>query len=344
MSLANSVLALAVAGLCAYVVLAGADFGAGAWELTTLGSRDGARFREAIHRSVSPVWEANHVWLIFVLVILWTGFPRAFSSIVSTLAMPLFLAALGIIFRGAAFAFQPHIDGRRATRIVSVLFGVSSVLTPFVMGAAIGGIASGRVPVGNAAGEPVGSWLNPTSVFVGALAVTLGAYLAAVYLAADAARAGAADLTEAFRRRALGAGAVAGVLAIGGLLVVRADAEPLWKGLTGDGLPLVIASGVAGIATLALVANGRFGAARIGAAAAVGAVVIGWAVAQRPDLLPGRLTVDAAAAGRSTLIALLVGVGIGALVLIPSLVWLFRLTLAGVLAKDAAPSETGAGE
>ena len=344
MSLADAVLALLVASLCAYVVLAGADFGAGVWELTTLGSREGARVREAIHRSVGPVWEANHVWLIFVLVILWTGFPTAFSSIVSTLAIPLFLAALGIIFRGTAFAFQPHIVGRRATRIVSVLFGVSSVLTPFVMGAAVGGIASGRVPVGNAAGEPFGSWLNPTSAFIGVLAVALGAYLAAVYLAADAARAGAADLSEAFRRRALLAGAAAGGLAIGGLLVVRADPAPLWNGLSGAGAPLVIASGVAGIATLALVASRRFGVARIGAAGAVGAVVIGWAVAQRPELLPGQLTVDAAAAGRSTLIALLVGVGVGALVLIPSLAWLFRLTLAGTLAKGVAPSDAGAGE
>lgn len=343
MSLADTVLALAVVGLCAYVVLAGADFGAGLWELATFGAPDGARQRAAIHRSVGPVWEANHVWLIFVLVILWTGFPTAFSSIMSTLAIPLFLAALGIIFRGAAFAFQPHVEGRRSARFVSVLFGVSSVLTPFVMGAAIGGIASGRVPVGNAAGARFESWLNPTSVFIGVLAVALGAYLAAVYLAADAARAGEGDLTEVFRRRALGAGVLAGGLAIGGLPVVRSDAETLWNGLTGDALPLVIASGIAGIATLALVATRRFDAARIGAATAASAVVIGWAVAQRPYLLPTQLTVAAAAAGRSTLIALLVGTGIGALVLIPSLVWLFRLTLAGVLAKDAAPSETGAG-
>lgn len=343
MSLADAVLALAIVGLCAYAVLAGADFGAGLWELATLGTRDGARQRTAIHRSVGPVWEANHVWLIFVLVILWTGFPPAFASIMSTLAIPLFLAALGIIFRGAAFAFQPHVEGRRSARVVSVLFGVSSVLTPFVMGAAIGGIASGRVPVGNAAGAPFESWLNPTSLFIGVLAVALGAYLAAVYLAADSARLGAADLTEAFRRHALGAGAVAGGLAIGGLLVVRADAVSLWNGLIGDGLPLVIASGVAGIATLALVANRRFGAARIGAATAVTAVVIGWAVAQRPDLLPGQLTVAEAAAGRSTLTALLVGAAIGALVLVPSLVWLFRLALAGVLGKDGSAADGEAG-
>ena len=342
MSLAEATLAVLILGLVAYTVLAGADFGAGFWELTSSRRPGGKRMRAAIHRSIGPVWEANHVWLIFVFVMLWTGFPKAFGAIMSTLAIPLFIAAVGIILRGSAFAFQPHVGEGSQQRVVSALFGASSIVTPFVMGAAIGGIASGRVPVGNAAGEPFGSWLNPTSMFIGGLSVALGAYLAAVYLAADAARAGAADLADAFRVRALASGAVAGGLAIGGLLVVRADAERLWNGLTGDGLPFVIASAVAGIATLALVASRRFDAARIGAATAVGAVVIGWAVAQRPDLLPGQLTVADAAAGRSTLTALLVGVGIGAFVLIPSLVWLFRLTLGGALAKDAAPPDAGA--
>jgi cytochrome d ubiquinol oxidase subunit II len=333
-SLAEGILALLLVGLAAYVVLAGADFGAGLWELVSGAGPGGARMRWAIHRSVGPVWEANHVWLIFALVVLWTGFPQAFGSIMSTLAIPLFLAAVGIIFRGSAFAFQPHVGEGRAGRLTSVLFGVSSVLTPFVMGAAIGGIASGRVPVGNAAGDPWTSWLNPTSVFVGTLAVAVGAHLAAVYLAADTRTAGDVDLAEAFRRRALISGAVAGSLAIGGLLIVRADAEPLWDGLTGDALPLVAVSGVAGIATLGLVVVRRFGPARLGAAAAVGAVVIGWGVAQRPDILPGALTIDRAAASRPTLVAVLVGVGIGALVLVPSLVWLFRLFLRGELSHE----------
>ncbi len=334
MSLVDAVLALVIAGLTAYVVLAGADFGAGFWELMSGPGPKGAQMRAAIHRSVGPVWEANHVWLIFVLVLLWTAFPVAFGAIMSTLAIPMFLAAMGIILRGSAFAFQPHVGTGRLAGLMSAVFGISSVLTPFVMGAAIGGIASGRVPVGNAAGDPWRSWLNPTSLFVGALAVALCAYLAAVYLAADTARGGDRDLVEAFRRRALAAGAVAGVLAVGGLAVVRSDAEHLWVGLTGAALPMVILSGVAGAATLALVWRRRFGIARIGAAVAVSAIVIGWAVAQRPDLLPGELTIADAAAGRPTLVALLIGTGTGAAVLIPSLVWLFRLALRGELVKS----------
>ena len=340
MSLAVAVLAILVAGLTAYAVLGGADFGAGLWELESFRVQDGARLRSAIHRSVGPVWEANHVWLIFVLVVLWTAFPRGFASIMSTLTIPLFLAAVGIILRGSAFAFQPHVAPGRPAHLVSILFGVSSILTPFVMGAAVGGIASGRVPVGNAAGDAIGSWLNPTSALTGALAVALGAHLAAIYLAADAASAGRSDLAERFRVRALVAGVVAGGLAIGGLLVVRSDAPKLWAGLTGDALPLVMLSAVCGAATLGLVATRHFGLARFGGVGAVAPIVVGWAVAQRPDLLPGALTVADAAATNPTLVALLIGVAVGACVLIPSLVWLFRLTLRGDLAKDGTDAET----
>lgn len=339
MTLAEITLAVIVLGLTAYVVFGGADFGAGFWELTTGRGADGKRMRTAIHRSIGPVWEANHVWLIFVLVLLWTGFPEAFGAIMSTLAIPLFIAAVGIILRGSAFAFQPHVGDARAQRVVSLLFGVASVITPFMMGAAIGGIASGRVPPGNAAGAPVESWLNPTSVCTGLLAVAMCANLAAVYLAADTTRAGEHDLAGAFRVRALASGAVAGALAIGGLLVVQNDADLLWEGLSGDALPLVVLSALAGTATLVLVAARRFGPARLSAATAVAAVIVGWAVAQRPYLLPDELTVADAAAGDAVLVALLVGVGIGAAVLVPSLIWLFRLTLSGVLAKDASPPD-----
>jgi cytochrome d ubiquinol oxidase subunit II len=247
----------------------------------------------------------------------------------STLAVPLFLTAVGIIFRGSAFAFQPYLGSGRAGRVTSALFGVSSILTPFMMGAAIGGIASGRVPVGNAEGDLWTSWLNPTSTFTGALAVAVGAYLAAVFLAGDTASD--SGLSETFRRAALASGVVAGGLSIGGLVVVRADAESLWDGLTGSGVPLVLASVVSGAATLALVATRRYGWARVGAATAVGTIVVGWAAAQRPDILPGELSIADAAAGRPTLIAVLIGVGVGALVLVPSLVWLFRLALRGDL-------------
>ncbi|WP_217915023.1 cytochrome d ubiquinol oxidase subunit II [Miltoncostaea marina] len=336
MSLADACAVLVMLGLTAYAVLGGADFGTGLWELTA-----GRRRRREVHRlvesSMGPVWEANHVWLIFVLVVTWTAFPVAFGSVASTLYVPLFLAAVGIILRGAAFATRGVGGGPRARRWYGALFATSSLLTPFFLAAALGAIASGRVPVGNAAGDAVASWWNPTSVLAGAVAVATGAHLAAVYLAADARRTGRAELVEAFRARALASGVAAGALALGGLAVVREDARPLYDGLVEEALPIVVLSGAAGVATLVLVWRRLLGLARVTGALAVAAVLWGWAVAQSPALLPGELTIDEAAAGRPTLLAVLVSSGIGALVLVPSLAYLFRLVLRGRLDKDPAP-------
>src|SRR4051794_26011566 len=190
----------ALAGLAAYAVLAGADFGAGIWHMLPAGRR-AAAVREHTHRSMSAVWEANHVWLIFVLVVCWTAYPTAFASILSTLAVPFFIAGIGIILRGTAYALRSGTATPREERTLELAFAGSSILTPFALGAAIGGIASGRVPVGNAAGDLASSWLNPTSITLGLLAVATAAYLAAVYLAADAVRVGRPDLELVFRRR-----------------------------------------------------------------------------------------------------------------------------------------------
>jgi cytochrome d ubiquinol oxidase subunit II len=211
----------------------------------------------------------------------------------------------------------------------STLFSVSSIVTPFALGAAIGGVASERVPVGNAEGDLISSWINPTSLLIGVLAVVFCAYMAAVYLAADAARAGSPDLVRAFRARALGAGLAAGALALGGLGVLAADAESLYDGLTeGAGLVAIGGSAIAGCATLVLIARRRFEPARYSAAMAVAAIVAGWGIAQSPEILPG-LTVEEAAAGDETLIALLAGIAVGLLILLPSLALLFGLTLGG---------------
>ena len=284
-------LALVMIGVTAYAVLGSADFGAGFWDLTAGGDRRGGRVRGMIQRSMAPVWEANHVWLIFVLVVVWTAFPVAFGSIFSTLAVPLFLAALGIIFRGAGFALRGQAATIREARLLGALFAPSSVLIPFCLGAAIGGIASGRVPVGNAAGGAWSSWLNPTSILIGAIGVVTGAHLSAVFLAADSRRAGLEDLVAAFRLRALGSGILAGALALAGLLVLRSDARELFDGLTsGAGLACVLVSGAAGLGTLALVAAGRHEPARFVAALSVAAIVAGWAfraVAVRAAAGPG---------------------------------------------------------
>jgi cytochrome d ubiquinol oxidase subunit II len=331
-------LGLIMAGITAYAVLGSADFGAGFWDLTAGGARRGGRVRGMIQRSMAPVWEANHVWLIFVIVVLWTSFPTAFGSIFSTLTVPLFLGALGIIFRGAAFALRGQAGTIREARLLGAVFASSSVLIPFCFGAAIGGIASGRVPVGNAEGEIWSSWLNPTSILIGALGVITGAHLAAVYLAGDSRRAGQDDLVEAFRRRALGSGVLAGAVALGGVLVLRSDARELYDGLTsGAGLACVLLSGLGGVATLALVATGRYEPARFAAVVAVAAIVAGWAFAQRPYLLPPDLTLDDAAAPDATLAAVLVGLGIGLVILVPSLWFLYRLVLRGVLDQTYEP-------
>jgi cytochrome d ubiquinol oxidase subunit II len=262
-----------------------------------------------------------------------------FGAIFSTLYIALFVAALGIILRGACYAVRGVVSKPREERMLGALFGVSSALTPFALGAAIGGIASGRVPPGSATGDTIESWLNPTSVLTGSLAIVTSAYLAAVWLTADAARAGRDDVAEAFRTRALGAGVVAGAVALTGLFVIRSDAEGIYDGLTsGAGLGAVLASLVAGSATLLSVARGRLEPARWSAAVAVAAVVAGWALAQQPQLLPG-LTVDEAAAGDATLVTLLVSLALGAVILIPSLLLLFGMVVRGHF--DAQPDELG---
>jgi cytochrome d ubiquinol oxidase subunit II len=273
-----------------------------------------------------------------VLVIVWTAFPVAFGSLFSTLYIPLFLAAIGIIFRGTAFVLRGQAATIREARVLGALFALSSVLIPFFLGAALGGIASGRVEVGNAAGDPVSSWLNPTSVLIGVIAVLSGAYLAAVFLAGDSERAEQPDLVRAFRARALGMGALTGVVALGGLFVLRDDARGLYDGLTsGGGLVMVIASALAGAVTLALVWRERFGLARFTAAVAVTCIVVGWALAQDPYLLPPELTLDEAAASDATLSAVLIGVGLGMIILAPSLWLLYHLVLQGRLDQEYEP-------
>jgi cytochrome d ubiquinol oxidase subunit II len=330
--------ALALIGLTAYVVFGGADFGAGFWDLTAGGAERGAAVRAMIKRSMSPVWEANHVWLIFVLVVLWTAFPEAFGSIMSTLSIPIFAAALGIVLRGGAFALKGEAATIAEARALGATFAVSSVLVPFFLGTAAGAIAAGDVPVGNAEGDAWGSWTGPLPILVGLLAVATGAHLAAVFLGADSRRAGRPELVDAFRARALGSGVVAGGLAIAGLAVASADAPELYDDLvSGAGLACVIGSGAAGLLTLALEWRERFELARYTAAAAVGAIMAGWALAQRPYLLPPELTVEEAAAPDATLTALLIAAAVGMALLIPALAWLFRLALSGKLAYEDEP-------
>jgi cytochrome bd ubiquinol oxidase subunit II len=324
-------------GVTAYAVLAGADFGAGFWDLVAGGAERGARPRALIDRAITPVWEANHVWLIFILVVLWTGFPDAFAAIFSTLFVPLALAALGIVLRGAGFALR-HVAGRlEVKRVLGAAFAISSVMTPFFMGTVVGAVASGRVPAdGN--GDRLTSWCNGTSIVIGLLFVATSAYLAATFLIADARRAGDADLEAYFRRRALGAAVIAGALAVVGIVVLRDDARYVYDGLTSSGLPLVIVSLLCGGVALGVLARGNAFRARPFAVAAVAAVVWGWGVAQHPYLLPTSLKIDAAAAPHATLVALVVILGFAVAVIGPALGLLYTLHQRSALDEHAPPA------
>jgi cytochrome d ubiquinol oxidase subunit II len=335
-------------GLVLYVVLAGADFGAGFWQL--LAGPHGERVRDHAHESIGPVWEANHVWLIFVLTVTWTAYPTAFGAIASTLCIPLFIAALGIVMRGASYALRAGAQSSRELRPIDLVFALSSVIAPFALGTVVGAIAARQVPVGNAAGDLLRSWTGAVPLIVGALAVATSAYLAAVFMAADAQRierdghaeADEQPLIDGLRTRALIAGLVAGAVALAGLFVLHADAHFLYARLLhGSALAVVIVSALAGLATLALVASRRFELARYSAALAVAAIVAGWALAQRPLLLKG-LSVQQAAAPHDTLVLVVVAVLGGALILFPSLALLFRLVLQGRLGEAGDDEATGA--
>ncbi|MGQ0778953.1 MAG: cytochrome d ubiquinol oxidase subunit II [Pseudonocardiales bacterium] len=327
MTAAEAVLAIMWIGLTAYALFGGADFGAGFWDLLAGGTERGRAPRRLIEHSIGPVWEANHVWLIFVLVVLWTSFPPAFAAIASTLYIPLTLAALGMIARGAAFAFRHSIDADQVglQRFFGASFAFSSLTTPFFLGTIAGAVASGRVPPGIAAGDVITSWLNPTSILGGVIAVGACAYLAAVYLCADAARHHDVALLEYFRRRGIVTAMLLGGVALAGIAVLRADAPALFDGLISRGLPAVLVSAAAGIGSIFLLLRRRPGLARGVAALAVTAVIWGWAIAQYPYLLQPGLTVDDAAAGAATLRAMLISLVFGAALLVPSLIFLFTL-------------------
>jgi cytochrome bd ubiquinol oxidase subunit II len=337
MSSADAVAIVLWTGATMYAVFGGADFGAGLWSLLAGGDR-GRSPRELIDWAIGPVWEANHVWLIFVLVVLWTGFSSAFEAIFSTLFIPLSLAALGIVLRGSGFAFHKTARRFRGRAAAEELFGAASLLTPFFMGTVVGAIAGGRVPVGNAAGDAVTSWLNPLSLLIGALFVATGAYLSAVFLVSDARRAGAPALERYFRTRALVAAVVTGGLAAAGLVLLHRDARYLYDGLTGDGLPLVIVSLLCGIAVLVLLRRGAPRGARPLAVGAVAAVIWGWGVAQHPYLLPQKLTIADAAAPPATLTSVLIVFGIAVVLVLPSIGLLYTLVQRNLVEESAMPS------
>ncbi|WP_028653832.1 cytochrome d ubiquinol oxidase subunit II [Nocardioides sp. J54] len=325
MSLEVAVAAALFVGVIAYAVLGGADFGSGFFDLTAGSSRRGAELRTLVDHSIGPVWEANHVWLIYVLVTWWTGFPESFAAAMSTLVLPLLLALLGIVLRGASFAFRKYSETLGQARLFGVVFATSSILTPFFLGTVAGGIASGRVPL-DGAGDRWESWVNPTSLFGGLIAVGTCAFLAGTFLAADAERSGNDRLAGEIRVRALVVGLATGAIVFAALVPIDHDAPTLAAGLEGRAAPLVVLAGIAGAAATYLLWRRRYGVARFAAVLAVAAVVSGWGVGQYPWLLVDEVTIADAAGATATLQGLLVAVGLAGVVVVPPLLYLFRLT------------------
>jgi cytochrome d ubiquinol oxidase subunit II len=270
--------------------------------------------------------------LIFILVVLWTAFPPAFSAVMTTLYVPIALAAVGIVLRGSGFAFRKSIEGLAGRRAAGATFAISSLLTPFFMGATVGAIAAGNVP-GDGNGAPFSSWLEPLPLLTGAMFVASGAYLSAVFLIGDARRAGEGELQSYFARRALAAAAVAGVAAAFGLIELHAEARYIFDRLIDEGLPLVILSALCGIGVLALLLSAaRRPAAssprllRPLAAGAVVAVIWGWGVAQFPYLIPTSLKITQSAAPPDTLSSVIVVFIVAAVLVLPALGLLYWLS------------------
>jgi cytochrome bd ubiquinol oxidase subunit II len=326
-SLEATILAIVWVGLTLYVLLGGADFGGGVWDFFASGER-AQRQRDLISAAIGPVWEANHVWLIFVLTGLLSAFPVVFADLSVALYLPFSLALIGIVLRGSAFAFRSHGQPDSAwQRSWTRVFGIASVVTPFVLGAAAASIASGRIRIvdGEVRAGLVSSWTSVLSLFGGLFAVTICAYLAATYLTVEAVQRREEELEGDFRGRALAAGVVAGALAAAGLVLVRAEAPVLWEGMRDAGLLFAAVSAIAGLGSLFFVWSRRYRLARAGAVVAVASVLFGWGVAQWPYLIVPDVTATDAAAPDATLRVVIIGFALGAAVLAPSLYLLFRI-------------------
>ena len=338
MSKADVCAAILWLGVTLYAIFGGADFGAGVWDLLAGGGQQGDRVRRQIDRSIGAVWEANHVWLIFVLVVLWTAFAEAFSAIMTTLYIPLALAALGIVLRGSGFAFRHALPGRfqlPATRV----FGIASVLTPFFMGTVVGAIAAGEVPAAGD-GDPTSSWTGFLPLTTGVLFVLVAAYTAAVFLVRDSGAAGDQELRSYFERRALIAAVIAGAAAVVGVIALHADGRYVYDGLTSwPGIALVILSGICGLIALGLLITGRNYGLRAAAVGAGTAVIWGYFAAAFPYVLPTSLTISGAAGFSATLTAVIIVFGAAVVTVIPSLALLYTLSQ-----RQALESYSGASD
>ena len=340
--MAGAVGAILLASVTLYAVLGGADFGGGLWDLLAGTTTRGRAPRGLIDESITPVWEANHVWLVFDLVIFWTAFPHAFASVMTALALPIWLATAGIVMRGAGFAFRKDITRLGSQRAAGATFAFSSLLTPFFMGTVVGAIAAGAVPA-DASHASLAAWTSPTALLSGFLFVAACGYLAAVYLVVEAGRRGDVPMRAYFTRRAQGAAVVAGALSLAALFEAQNSDPAFFDRLTGRALPLVVLAGVCGLAVLALLTAGRSTGIQAIAALGVAAVIWAWGVAQYPVLLPGTaVTLTNAGATHSTFVALVVLAIAAVIVVVPSFALLFALQSRRVLTGSEENPPTAA--
>lgn len=318
------VAAIMAGALVIYAVLGGADYGGGVWDLLASGPR-AADQRQLIADAIAPVWEANHVWLILVLVLLFTAFPPAFAAIGTSLQIPLTLMLIGVVLRGTAFTFR-HYDDRhdRVQLRWGLVFSIASGITPILLGMVVGAVVSGNVRAPSAGGDYVTPWLAPFPVAVGVLALALFAFVAAVFLTVETHEP---QLADDFRLRAILAGV--GVLVAAGvtLLLARRGAPMIWDHLLRGhwAIPLQLATAATACGAFAALWLRRFHLARVLAVAQVVFILGGWATAQYPWLVVPEHTISSAAAPDSVLRPLLVTLGVGALVLLPSLYYLLRV-------------------
>ena len=321
---APELLAAAIlAALVLYALAGGADFGGGIWDLLAAGPRKRDQ-RALIEHALGPIWEANHVWLILAVVLLFTGFPAAFAAVSIALFVPLTLLLFGIVLRGAAFTFRTYDEPRdRVQARWGFLFSASSAVAPFLLGVVVGAVASGRLHDATNGAPDLWAWLSPFPLAVGAFAAALFAFLAAAYLAVEAEGA----LRDDFRRRAMGAGvAVFACAAVAGALSWR-EAPVVFAGLTARGftVPLHLATGAAAVTAFAALWRGAVRLGRAAAAAQVVLIVVGWGASQHPYLVVPDLTIAGAAASPATLVPVLWAVAAGAVLLFPALFLLFRV-------------------
>ncbi len=334
--------AVAVAAIVMYTIFAGADFGGGIWTLLASGPRKHEQ-RNALERAIGPVWETNHVWLILLVVTLFVVFPAAYAAIFTALYVPLFIALLGIVARGAAFAFRHY--GARESRLSEISlqsFSGASVLTPFAFGLSIGAVTGGHIKVSGAivtSGSFTG-WLQPFAITCGLIGLLLCAFLTAAYMIPRTEGA----LQRDFRRRAIFASIALGAVTTAAIPIAHLNATAFSEELTrASVLTGMAVTAALGLATLALLLRGGSTWVPVLAAATAAGMVLSWALAQNPDLITPGLSLQDAAAARTTVKSFLIALPIGAVILIPSLLLLYLTFSREVFEENSTPGVHGDG-